>query len=78
MDRSPLAREPRAPSPQDPKEPLGLGPGGVLAVGTRSGLRDLGPIRHLDLGTRGNLRKLGPNLGFRAQGGHQLLGPGCP
>jgi hypothetical protein len=46
----------------------------VLAIGTKSGLWDLGPKSLLVLETRGRLWELGPDLGFRAQGGLQELG----
>jgi hypothetical protein len=68
VDRSPLARAPGAPGPQDLRL-WGLGPGGVLAVGAQSRIWDLGPRSLLVLDTRGHLQESGPRLGFGAQGG---------
>jgi hypothetical protein len=75
VDRSPLARAPRAPDPQDLRL-WGLGRGGVLVVETQSRIWDLGPRSLLVLDTRGHLQESGPRLGFGAQGGLWALESG--
>jgi hypothetical protein len=49
---------------------------GLLALRTRSGLRELGPGGILVLRTRSVLQELGPDMGFMTQGGLWELGPG--
>jgi hypothetical protein len=75
VDRSPLAREPRAPGPQDPRAPLGVGTWWHAGCRDPKCLWELGPESFLVLGTRSGLQELGPNLGFGAQGGLRDLGP---
>jgi hypothetical protein len=60
VDRSPLAQELGLQTPRTRGHLRGLGPSGLLAVGTQSG----------------HLRELLPDLGFGAQGGLWELGPG--